>query len=158
MMNKLRPEIQAFALLMEKRLREKDAEKGQSWKGKTMFGLSTSALAKASFMQSEIAKHQSSTFIKHAVDIANFCMMIADVAGELELPTEPVWTRDDEQTYCILYLVGGHNVSRDAIASWSDEDCQLAENWAMATHLQASDNDGIEIPPVPSCVIPFLVR
>jgi len=28
----LRPEVMAFALLMEQRLRDKDAEKGQSWR------------------------------------------------------------------------------------------------------------------------------
>lgn len=71
---------------------------------------------------------------------------------------EPEWQRDDEATYCTLLLIGGHNVSPDAIASWSDEQCQQAEQWAMAIHLQASDNVDVEVPRTPDCVRPFLVR
>lgn len=82
----LRPEVMAFALLMEARLREKDADKGQSWKGKSLFGLSTAALAKASFMHSACAINQWNASFEHAVDIANYCMFIADVAGGLEAP------------------------------------------------------------------------
>lgn len=97
----LRPEVLAFALLMEARLREKDADKGQMWKDKSPFGLSTAALAKASFVQTCIAKPGSKaiTFAgdlppaklaledsKHVVDVANFCMMLADVSGVLDAP------------------------------------------------------------------------
>lgn len=99
----LRPEVLAFALLMEARLREKDADKGQSWKDKSPFGLSTAALAKASFVQTCIAKPglKSTSFAgdlpvaklaledsKHVVDVANFCMMLADVSGALDIEIE----------------------------------------------------------------------
>ena len=40
---------------------------------------------------------------------------------------------------------------REAIASWSDEECEQAEDWAIACHYRASDND-VEVPPVPSWV------
>lgn len=85
----LRPEVLAFARLMEQRLRDKDADKGQSWKGKSLFGLSTSALAKASFLQTTaICIEASDEGIRHAVDVANYCMMFADVAGALEVPAQ----------------------------------------------------------------------
>ena len=79
----LRPEVLAFALLMEERLRERDADKGQTWKEKALFGLSTAALAKASFVQTDIVKNHRIAATKHVVDVANYCMMIADVAGSL---------------------------------------------------------------------------
>lgn len=83
----LRPEVMAFALLMEARLREKDADWGcAGWKEATLFGLSTAALAKASFVQTGIAKNHCVADIKHVVDISNYFMMIADVAGALEAP------------------------------------------------------------------------
>lgn len=155
----LRPEVLAFALLMEQRLREKDADKGTSWKNMNHDVLRVHASSKMSRLETSIL-HDLPHDAVHAVDLANYCMMIADVAGALKLPVEPdqQWYRDDKQTYCVLLLIGGHNVTQEAIASWSDEDCQLAENWAMAIHLQASDNDDIEVPKVPQCVIPFLVR
>lgn len=71
---------------------------------------------------------------------------------------EKPWKRDEYKTYCTLLLVGGHNVSQEAVASWSDEECKLAEEWAGAIHLKASDNDDVEVPKIPSCVIPFLTR
>ena len=165
-LHELRPEVLAFALLMEQRLAEKDADKGLSWKQWDVPHLKVAMVSKASRMELAMVEVQhfnhplSGATTKHAVDLANYCMMIADVAGALELPVDPAqqWCRDDKQTYYVLLLIGGHEVTQEAVASWSDEDCQLAENWAMATHLQASDNDDIEIPPVPSCVIPFLVR
>lgn len=86
----LRPEVLSFALLMELHLRDKDEEKGQSWKEKSLFGLSTAALAKASFMQSSavckdaVFTGNNSEITRHAVDVANYCMMIADVSGALE--------------------------------------------------------------------------
>lgn len=67
------------------------------------------------------------------------------------------WVRDDEQTYSILLLVGGHNVTPEAVASWSDDNCKLAEEWALCTHVHASDNDDVEVPRVPACVLPFMV-
>lgn len=62
------------------------------------------------------------------------------------------WQRDEERTYTTLLLVGGYDVPHDAISSWSDEECMQAEEWATALHYYASDNDDVEVPPVPSWV------
>lgn len=81
----VRPELLAIAMLMEQRLRDKDEDKGVTgWKKCATFTLATTALAKASAM------HVSSTWlaketevIKHAVDVANYCMMLVDVLDGL---------------------------------------------------------------------------
>lgn len=59
------------------------------------------------------------------------------------------WSRDDERTLCILLLCGGHDVTPEAIAAWTDEQCQQAEDWAGREHLHASDNDDVERVPMP---------
>lgn len=69
---------------------------------------------------------------------------------KIEQPEE--WQRDDEITSTCLLLVGGYDVPRDAISTWSDEECMQAEEWARAVHYCASDNDDVEVPPVPSWV------
>lgn len=71
---------------------------------------------------------------------------------------EKPWKRDEYRTYCVLLLVSGYNVSQEAVASWSDEECKLAEEWAGAKHLKASDNNDVVVPKIPVCVIPFLTR
>lgn len=65
------------------------------------------------------------------------------------------WTRDDSATFNALLLVSGHNVPFRAIAFWTDMQCMQAEQWAMATHLDASDNDGIEMPDMPAHVAAY---
>lgn len=82
----LRPEVRAFARMMEQRLREKDADKGQSWKASGAGNLRVAMFSKASRLERGLAGDQlDPECIKHAVDLANYCMMIADVAGALEL-------------------------------------------------------------------------
>lgn len=85
----LRPEVMKFALLMETRLRLKDADKGQSWKTMGLHDLGVPMTSKAVQLERELDGLQhgrplSVAVTKHTVDLANFCMMIADVAGALE--------------------------------------------------------------------------
>lgn len=87
---------------------------------------------------------------------ANLTQMAGD--GAQQLPQDTAWYRDEEKTYCILLLVGGHKVTPDVVASWSDEQCKQAEEWALCTHVHASDNDDVEVPRVPVCVVPFMER
>lgn len=75
----------------------------------------------------------------------------ADVGGPFEDADEP-WERDDDVTFAVLQLVGGHDVPFTALAAWTDEQCMLAEEWAGAVHAHASDNDHIEVPPMPAWV------
>ncbi len=79
----LRPEVLAFALLMESRLRDKDADKGQSWKGLNAKQLRVHAVCKMSMLDDSVCIPRIDAGVNHAVDIANYCMMIADVAGAL---------------------------------------------------------------------------
>lgn len=167
----LRPELLAFAMRMEQRLREKHADKGESWRGMYPDHLMVQASSKAIRLESLILSDaKPADYLRHAVDLANYCLMIASLAkvddaspeysgpGWFGIDQAPVWQRNDEATYHTLLLVSGHAVTPDVIASWSDEQCQQAEQWAMAIHLQASDNDGVEVPRTPECVRPFLVR
>lgn len=70
----------------------------------------------------------------------------------------PRWTREDDGTFLTLLLVGGHDVPREAIADWTDAECQAAEDWAYAVHLHASDNDDVYVPPMPACVQAFATQ
>lgn len=82
----LRPEVLAFALLMEQRLREKDADKGQGWKDADIGNLQVCVTAKNMSLDTALMYGTNNEAARHAVDIANYCMMIADVAGALEQP------------------------------------------------------------------------
>lgn len=82
----LRPEVLAFALLMEDRLREKDAARGQSWKNATQVELFPVFMSKAFAVEKSFfyTDRDHGDPARHAVDLANYCMMIADVSGALE--------------------------------------------------------------------------
>ncbi|MEW5905125.1 MAG: hypothetical protein AB1722_12380 [Pseudomonadota bacterium] len=86
----LRPEVLAFALLMELRLREKDADRGgNSWQNATLIELFTPMMSKAIAVEKAIFRTKESPN-KHAIDLANYCMMIADVAGALQAGAEDI--------------------------------------------------------------------
>jgi hypothetical protein len=60
------------------------------------------------------------------------------------------WRRDDNRTHDILSLTGqGSLVPPEAIAGWTNTECKAAEDWAGASHLHASDNDDVAVPPIP---------
>jgi len=80
----LRPEVLAFALLMEARLREKDADKGQGWKKKTDIDLTVNVCTAARQIEQALFPHKNERSIKALVDMSNHCMMLADVLGALE--------------------------------------------------------------------------
>lgn len=67
----------------------------------------------------------------------------------VDLPAGDPWTRDPESTQGLLTLVG-LEPSLDTIATWTDEQCQQAEAWAAAAHVNASDNDDVVVPPRPA--------
>lgn len=80
----LRPDVLAFALLMEQRLREKDTDKGQSWKDADIGNLQVCVTAKNMSLDTALMYGTNGEAARHAVDIANYAMMITDVAGALE--------------------------------------------------------------------------
>lgn len=81
----LRPEVLAFALMMEARLREKDADKGDSWRDLSAYQLSTHALSSALRLADDVVPENR---VKRAVNVANYCMMIAGVGGALDIAAE----------------------------------------------------------------------
>ncbi len=73
--------------------------------------------------------------------------MVDMTKGETEQP----WKRDDDMTLTCLSLIGGtEHITAETIAGWSDDECQKAEEYAIAVHYQASDNDAVEVPPKPA--------
>ena len=82
----LRPEVLAFAQLMEQRLRSKDAERGTSWKHMHEGDLMVPAAAKTYAMDRAMQNDDRDAVIKHAIDVGNYCMFIADATGALEIP------------------------------------------------------------------------
>ncbi len=83
----LRPEVAAFAQAMERKLRENDHKGG--WKDEDVWALftrlrkdETAELVSAVYSY----QHDGSPgcVLDEAADVANFCLMIADVCGALE--------------------------------------------------------------------------
>ena len=65
----------------------------------------------------------------------------------------PQWTRDNQATQLCLLMID-LDIPEAEIASWTDEQCQKAEEYAAAIHLRASDNI-IRIPPMPEFLKKF---
>ena len=72
-----------------------------------------------------------------------------------ELLAPATWVRNDDATFNSLLLVSGHYVPREAISTWTDDECRQAEEWALTLHVHASDNDDVEVPPMPACVAAY---
>lgn len=100
----------------------------------------------------EIAMRHLTSAQNLRAELERLVVNLKQMAGATE-----EWVRDEERTYSTLLLVGGHKVTPEAVASWCDDDCKLAEEWALCTHVHASDNDDVEVPRVPACVRPFMV-
>lgn len=151
----LRPEVMAFALLMEARLREKDVDrKGTRGRRRMPTNLLVHATAKTYSIDAALSiRGDEVEAAKHAVDLANYCMMIADVGGVLNIPEEESseWLRDDEATFCAFLLIGDRGVTKEVVASWTDAQCRQAEAWALLTHYAASDNN-VTVPPCPDFI------
>jgi len=75
---KLRPEVGAFAALMEAELRKHDDRPG--WKKEDVQWLFGRLKDESVELITAIAKHEPEAIAKEAADVANFAMMIADVA------------------------------------------------------------------------------
>jgi len=88
----VRPEVAAFALRMEAKLRENDGKPGKTgWKLSSPWGLldrlrgETHELEQAMYQPVWRSQQQ---VINEAADVANFDMMIADVRGGLLEPPQ----------------------------------------------------------------------
>ncbi len=83
----LRPEVAAFATLMEQQLRANDHKTG--WKTDSSFALWSRLLQETiELNQARTARNPDSALIgREAADVANFAMMVADVMGGLPVET-----------------------------------------------------------------------
>lgn len=151
----IRAEVMVFGLLMEARLREKDMDrKGNSWKTADIKNLLVHATAKTYSLDAALKIRGNEVEVaKHAIDLANYAMMIADVAGALNIFEEESneWSRDDEATFHAFLLIDDRGVTKEVIASWTDAQCRQAEAWALLTHYKASDNN-VTAPPCPDFI------
>lgn len=64
----------------------------------------------------------------------------------------PPWSRDNETVMSALLLVGDTEATAEEIAGWTDEQAQAAQEWALALHFYASDNDDVVVPPRPDFI------
>ncbi len=64
---------------------------------------------------------------------------------------QPEPPRDNEATSDLLSLVG-IDAPAEVVATWPDEDVKAACEWAGCTHLHASDNDDVVVPPRPAFI------
>lgn len=87
----------------------------------------------------------------------------ADDAAELR-----VFAADDDSVHDLLSLAVNFTpgvygaaaleakappIVREKIRGWSQEEREAACRWAGAVHARASDNDEVQIPPKPACVV-----
>ncbi len=97
----LRPEVAAFAWLMEQKLRE-NAHKG-GWKNETPEGLMNRVFQEYKELDLAIIRSEGSRAIgREAADVANMVMMVADVCGGL-----PALTHSN--TWCTSCGLGAEN-------------------------------------------------
>lgn len=84
-----RPEVRAFADLMEAQLKANDHKPG--WKGDDPNALWSRLSDEALELTEEVGDSARDPILvgKEAADVANFAMMIADVCGALSTPTKP---------------------------------------------------------------------
>lgn len=109
-------------------------------------------------------------------------LSVEDIPDRWRLGNGKRWTRDDSVTFDVVGLAGMieldivtraehvgtifERITRPGaklltvsdIAAWTDDQCRDAELWAGAIHLQASDNDDVEIPPTPEHLEPYLAH
>lgn len=129
-----RPEVRAFADLMEAQLKANDHKPG--WKGENPHAfwprLSDEALDLADAMENYKFRDGSDSDADHvaaigkeAADVANFAMMIADVCGALSTPTDQQPTEEERE---LAHEEGDAEtfVERQARLSALNED---AEKW-----------------------------
>lgn len=63
--------------------------------------------------------------------------------------SKDIWTRDDEALVDVFAIAGDRELTAEAARSWTDQQCQEAEEWAWALHFRASDNPHVKVPPMP---------
>lgn len=107
----LRPEVLAFAILMEERLSQKDEDKGQRWKSKDPFDLICDTGLASHRLRYAVTENDISSTIRIAVDLANFSMMVADVSGALN-------GADEHVRRIAACLNACEGISDDVLKSW----------------------------------------
>lgn len=81
-----RPEVLAFARLMEDRLQANENKGG--WRGCHVVWLFNRLMGEARELEHELDTEQYLWVDKEAADVANFAMMIVDVCGRLKIETK----------------------------------------------------------------------
>lgn len=67
------------------------------------------------------------------------------------MPKNPTHIKDCDQTLSDWLLLVAVKVPPETVATWSDEQHQEAQQWAVKTHLRASDNR-VRVPEKPAFV------
>ena len=62
------------------------------------------------------------------------------------------WARNDDALVDVFAIAGDRELTVDVARSWTDQQCQEAEEWAWALHFRASDNPRVKVPPMPAHV------
>lgn len=90
----LRPEVLAFALAMERKLRANDHK--SHWRNCTLGYLRRRLRTEVRELMAALDAHRRTSLVADAADIANFCMMFADKVGGLWTAERAVAETDPE--------------------------------------------------------------
>lgn len=80
--------------------------------------------------------------------MSTWAKKIEDYREEIDTGT----ARTQEQTYWLMRLIGGHGVLLSDIRAMTPEQIREMEEWAVAVHLSANDNEDVSVPPRPEFV------
>lgn len=72
-----------------------------------------------------------------------------EITDDGQVMALPSWQREDFILRARLESVS-IIVCEDTVLDWTDEQCKMADCWAIATSFSASDNKGIQVPEKPS--------
>lgn len=71
-----------------------------------------------------------------------------------DLPAAEAFERNDQRTLTSTLLISDSHfaveITPELVASWSDAECEAVEDYCIAIHYAACEDDGVVIPPRPS--------
>lgn len=78
----------------------------------------------------------------------------ANVYGSDAENPPSLWVRNNDQTIDCTLLISDHHftgpITLERVEKWTDDECRAVEDYCIAVHIQASDNEDHPVPVKPS--------